>query len=415
MTFLLLIVKNLTRNKIRSVVTALSTMVLVFVCTLVWSILAFLDSVTAEQSQNLKAIVTERWQLPSQMPFAYASSLSEGAASDPDDVQPEDAMTWQFYGGSLDPKNRTRDNSLFAFGLEPDKLLTMMDELDELPPERKAELAAVVDKMRGNRQALIVGRNRLAAINKQVGERIKLFGLNYREIDLEFEIVGVFPEGRYDNAAAFDREYLLAALDAWPATHNGRPHPLAEKTLNLVWLRVPDMQAFTQVDQQIEESPLYASPSVKCETASSGRASFLEAYRDLIWGMRWLLGPAILVTLALVIANAISISVRERRTEFAVLKVLGFRSHHVLLLVLGEALLLGVTAGLLSAGLTYYFVNNVAGGIPFPIAFFQAFYIPLDALGWGAGIGVLTALLGSALPAWSARSVSVSDVFAKVA
>ena len=58
--------------------------------------------------------------------------------------------------------------------------------------------------------------------------------------------------------------------------------------------------------------------------ASSGIASFLDAYRDLLCGMRWLLVPAILVTMALVIANAISISVRERRMEMAVLKVLGF-------------------------------------------------------------------------------------------
>ena len=57
--------------------------------------------------------------------------------------------------------------------------------------------------------------------------------------------------------------------------------------------------------------------------------------------MRWLLVPAILVTMALVIANAISISVRERRTEMAVLKVLGFHPTQILLLVLGEALLIG--------------------------------------------------------------------------
>ena len=46
--------------------------------------------------------------------------------------------------------------------------------------------------------------------------------------------------------------------------------------------------------------------------------------------------------MALVIANAISISVRERRTEMAVLKVLGFRPGQILVLVLGEALLIGV-------------------------------------------------------------------------
>ena len=49
--------------------------------------------------------------------------------------------------------------------------------------------------------------------------------------------------------------------------------------------------------------------------------------------------------MSLVVANAISISVRERRTEMAVLKVLGFQPRHVMLLVLGEALLVGFLAG----------------------------------------------------------------------
>ena len=60
-------------------------------------------------------------------------------------------------------------------------------------------------------------------------------------------------------------------------------------------------------------------------------------------------------------------------------------------------------------------VNWVYGGMPFPIAFFPAFTVPWWALGWGFSIGAGTGLLGSFLPAWHARSVKVSEVFAKVA
>ena len=79
-------------------------------------------------------------------------------------------------------------------------------------------------------------------------------------------------------------------------------------TLNLVWLRVPDQDAFQKVRTQVEDSPLYSNPAVKCETAASGVSTFMEAYRDLIFGMRYLLSPAIIVVLCLVIANAISTS-----------------------------------------------------------------------------------------------------------
>jgi len=414
MTYWILIFKNLRRNVVRSTLTALGVMVLVLVVTMIWSILAFLDVATAEKASNLKGIVSERWMLPSQMPFSYAASLSEGAARDVGDVRPTDSMTWQFFGGSLDANTRTRENSVFAFALEPEKLLTMMDELDSLPPGPRAEFAQTVEKLARNRQGLIVGKTRLAAINKQVGDRITLYGLNYRGIELELEIVGLFPEGRYDSSAALDREYLNAALDAYPGKNNGQPHPLSSKSLNLVWLLFPDRQAFEAVGQQISESPFYTSPAVKLETSSSGVATFLSAYRDLLWGMRWLLAPAILVTLALVISNAIGISVRERRKEMAVLKVLGFRPNQVLGVVLGEALLLGSVSGAVSSIATYLFVNHVIGGVGFPIAFFGEFYIPDAALWWGLAMGFGTSFVGSIVPAWSTRTVRVVDVFSKV-
>src|SRR2546430_2010196 len=100
------ILKSLSRNKFRTSLTSVAIVVLVFVVTLIWTVLYFLDMVTAEKSQDFRAIVTEKWQLPSQMPFAYAGSLSEGAAKRPGDVRPQDSVTWSFYGGTLDPAKR---------------------------------------------------------------------------------------------------------------------------------------------------------------------------------------------------------------------------------------------------------------------------------------------------------------------
>lgn len=410
-----LIIKNIRRNLLRTALTSMAILVLVFVVTLVWSVLYFLDLVTSEKTSNFKAIVTERWQIPSQMPFAYATTLSEGAAKNPGDIRPQDHMTWQFYGGTLDPDKRTRENMVFAFAMDPQKLSTMMDDLDSLPADQARDLAEGIRKMKEKPHGIMVGQDRLKTINKRVGERFKLFGLNYKDIDLEFEIVGTFPDGRYNQSAVMNREYLNNALDVYPKTHVDKKHPLAEKTLNLVWLRVPDSESFERLAEQVTSSPNYATPAVKCETGSSGISTFLEGYRDLIWGMRWLFSPVILITMALVIANAISISVRERRAEMAVLKVLGFQPRQVLILVLGEALFIGTFAGVLSAGLTFVGINYLVGGIKFPIAFFPAFFIPKAAVFWGLGMGALTSLAGSLMPAWSARTVKVSEVFAKIA
>ena len=415
MKFLVLILKNVARHPLRSTLMALGTVVLVFVVTLVWSVLAFLDMTTAEKSRDFKAIVTERWRIPSQMPFTYATTLAEGAARVPDDERPMDSMTWQFYGGSLDHGPITRQNILFAVAMDPGKIRTMMEELDQLLPDQAVELDEAITKLQKKRNGIILGRDRLAAINRRVGDRFTVYSMMYKGIDLEFEIVGIFPSGRYDNSAVMNRDYLNEAIDAYGRKAGNPKHPLADKSLNLVWLRVRDKEAFNRVAAQIESSPNYANPAVKCETASSLVSASLEAFRDLIWGMRWLLAPAALVTLSLVISNAISISVRERRMELAVLKVLGFRPYHILLLVLGEALLLGTCAGLLSAALTFGGINYLMGGLKFPIAFFGSFKVPTDAMWWGPAMGATTALLGSIVPAWTARNVKVAEVFSKVA
>jgi len=416
MKFFLLIFKNVRRNLLRSTLTILGTMVLVFVVTAVWSILALLDLVTQEKKENLKAIVTERWSIPSRMPFTYAGTLAEGAARDPGDLRPTDSMTWQFYVGTLDREKLTRENFVIALAVEPEKLATMMDGLDDLRGQEKEALDKAIRALQENRRGIIVGRTQLAHTNKRVGERFTASGIGeFKGIDLEFEIVGVFPPGRYDQMGAINRDYLNKELDGYPLKHNGRKHLLADRSLNLMWLKVPDSDAFNRLTAQIDAAPYYRSPAVKCETASSGIASWLEAFRDLIWGMRWFLAPACLVTLSLVIANAISISVRERRTELAVLKVLGFSPTQILLLVLGESLVLGAGAGLASAALTYAVINWGLGGIAFPIAFFDRFMISAHALWWGPATGGLAALAGSFLPAWSARNIRVADVFAKVA
>jgi putative ABC transport system permease protein len=410
MKYFLLIFKNLRRNLLRTTLTCLATMFLVFIVTIVWTIVWFMGKVTAEKSKDLKAIVTERWQIPSQMPWAYASSLCEGAAQTPGDVRPQDNMTWQFYGGSLeeDKSKRTRDNIVFFFGMDPHKIIPMMDDAENFDP-------ALIRDLASNKKGAIIGRERLQALKKKVGERIKVYSFNYTDINLEFDIIGQCPEGRYNQSAFMNRDYLNDQMDVYKKDHRGTPHPMADKTLNLVWLRVPDMDSFERLSGQIMGSPAYQTPAVKCETASSGIAAFLDAYKDLLRFMEYIFVPGVLATIALVVATAISISVRERRTEMAVLKVLGFQPRQIMLLVLGEALILGAGSGLLTATATYVLVDLVLGGIKFPIAFFPAFFIPVNALVWGFAIGAGTALVGSVIPAWAASSVKVSEVFAKVA
>jgi putative ABC transport system permease protein len=76
------------------------------------------------------------------------------------------------------------------------------------------------------------------------------------------------------------------------------------------------------------------------------------------------IGLAVAFTILLVTANTMSMAVRERRTEIAVLKTLGFSSTLVMSLVLVEALALGALGGGLGLLLAQLLVANLAD-LPF--------------------------------------------------
>jgi putative ABC transport system permease protein len=397
----------------------MATMVLVFMITMIWTVLYFMDLITRERARDLKLIISERWQLPSMLPMTHANYLDPSHPQFLSELHgiygPDDFMTWSFYGGTMDAKNMTPEKLLFFFTMDPTKIRPMMDDLGDLDP-------ALIAKMTDPRkpEAVLIGSEKLRTIGlenafRETGSaRVKLTSINYKDIDLEVEIVGVLPDGRYNQSAIMRVDYFNSAFDKY-ARDNGRQHALSGKRMNLIWVRVPDRPTFDQVGSIIEKHSVFADRPVKVETASSGISSFLDPYKDLLLGMRLLLVPAILVIMSLVMANAISITVRERRTEMAVLKVLGYRPNQILMLVLGEALLVGAVSGLVAAAATYGFFNLKWGGIPFRIGFFPVFRIPDFALIWGLALGSSTAFLGSFLPAWSARSVKVSEVFARVA
>jgi putative ABC transport system permease protein len=264
--------------------------------------------------------------------------------------------------------------------------------------------------MARDKQAVFLSPSRLKAMNVQVGQTLKLYGLNYRDLVLEVEIAGTLPDGKYEGVGFMNRAYLLDLLDAY-RRDKGEAHPMADKVVNLIWVRLPTKEAFERLAGLVNDRKYFGTVPVKLETASSGIGTWMAAFKDIFWGLKYILVPAMVGIMCLVVANAISISVRERRTEMAVLKVLGFQPRHVMLLVLGEALLVGFLAGAMSSLLAW----GLLGNFKFQIMFFGAFFVPAMSLVYGPLLGMAVSFAGSVGPALSAKDVKVAEVFAKVA
>jgi putative ABC transport system permease protein len=281
----------------------------------------------------------------------------------------------------------------------------MVEDLDPIDKE-------VVDKLAHTTNGCLLGRKRLKTLNKKVGEHFKVTGSQPAGIDLDFEIIGVLPKGRWDENGFMNAHYLNQAIDTYGREHPASKPVLDRRRIDMFWIEVAKREDFPQVVTQINTSPEFRAPPVKCETFASLVANFLDSYSGFIWFLEWVLVPGSMFSMVLLIANAISLNVRERVKELAILKVIGFRPRHLMLLVLGEAVLLGAVSGLVAGGLIYWLVNTFAGGVS--VGGSEPFPVPWQAFLWGGSVGGATALFGSVVPAWTACSVRASQVFARM-
>lgn len=417
-----LVFRNIRRNLLRTALTYVALFVLTGMLTFIYSIVDFLGGITKEKEDNVQVIMTERFGAPSQMPRGSVEKLRGILESGlPPEARPRDLkndfMVWSFVGGSLDLEKRTQENTIFLLALEPNCILTMLDyqglSKDDLTAEGYRELEESVRLMKEDKRNIIVGKERLEIMGKSVGDTIKVYSLGYKDLVFEFKIVGTYPqESRWGKSATMRLDYFNDSIDAGKTTVAPRP-------VNLVWVRMPNKAAYEQLATIVNDPKNFNEPQTKMETASAAIGSFLEPLKDIFWGVKFLVMPAIVVIMCLVVSITITISVRERRTEMAVLKVLGFLPWHVMGMILAEAILIGIMGGMLSTWLVYFAPRGIelmkeTFGLKIQIAFFNNFKAPFAIVYYGPLLGMMVGIIGSIVPAWSSRRVKVSEVFAQV-
>lgn len=71
-----------------------------------------------------------------------------------------------------------------------------------------------------------------------------------------------------------------------------------------------------------------------------------------------IISMVIIGVILLVLSNTMAMTARERLSEYAVLKTLGFGARHLIILIIGESLLIALTGGLLGILITYPAANG---------------------------------------------------------
>jgi putative ABC transport system permease protein len=161
------------------------------------------------------------------------------------------------------------------------------------------------------------------------------------------------------------------------------------------------------IDARFENS----EAETKTETEAAFRADFMAMIGNLALLFNSI-GMAVIFTILLVTANTMSMAVRERRTEIAVLKTLGFTSGHVMGLILGEAVLIAALGGAIGLGLSALIINalpNVPSIGPM-VRGFPNFGLHMGVASLSLTIALLLGLAAGFMPALGAYRSRIVDM-----
>jgi putative ABC transport system permease protein len=165
--------------------------------------------------------------------------------------------------------------------------------------------------------------------------------------------------------------------------------------------RVADPTQSGRIAEKIDALFANSPNETRTQPAKDFAIQFMKQLGDIGFILRAILG-AVFFTLLFLTGNTMMQSVRERVPELAVLKTLGFTDTKVLALVIGESLLLCVTAAAVGLALSYLLIpliQSVLSGVD----------LSHGAQPSGLGVAVLLALLVGAPPAIRAMRLNVVD------
>jgi putative ABC transport system permease protein len=160
------------------------------------------------------------------------------------------------------------------------------------------------------------------------------------------------------------------------------------------------------IDAEFANSPY----ETKTETESAFAANWVKQFGN-IQKLIVAIGTVVFFTLLLVTGNTMAISVRERTSELAVFKAIGYSDLMVLIFVLAEALVIALIGGGFGMLLAVLAVPGLAVALN---GLLPSIILAPSMLLFGLGVAIFTGILSGILPGWGAMRLRVVNALRRV-
>jgi len=375
MTTASFILKNALRNKRRATLSVLSVAVSLF---LLVTLLVALREITLPPSDvgaALRVAVRNKISIANLLPARQLPTVERIPG-----VEAVTPFTW--YGG----KYKNEEGMTFAqFAMDPKKLRSVFTEARMKEEEYKA--------FEEIKDSCLLGKITAEKYKLKVGDRITLPSTVY-PCTLDFKIVGIYAGTPDDRNMLFRQDYLDEGSGV-------------TGMVGMWWLKVKSAEDMPKVIAAINKAFENTSAEVRAETERAFQLGFIS-----MWGniklLVSLVSSAVVFTLLLVTASTMSMAIRERFRELAILKAIGYRRRELFAFILAESFTLALAGAVIGVGgaytlFTYGDVAKMTNGI------FVMLEVTPKIIGIGVSVAALLGIVASIMPSLAVAKMSVVD------
>jgi putative ABC transport system permease protein len=314
MKFFPYVFKNLFRKRTRSILTLGSILVLLFAICIMGTLLATLSRDPSDGKGMYRLVVRHKVSLTNFIPEAYGEKIRQLGGI-------EEMSIWCWFGGKY--IDYSAKNQFARFAVEPDRFLKVFDEARIIEGSAEDWIS--------DRSGALVGDLLMEKYGWKLGQKVTLAGDIY-PITVELTIRAVYT-GPQNAALFFNWKYVEEAL------------PRIKGRIGTFYIKADSPEAAARLPKEIDAMFENSDTPTKTETEKEFQNGFLSMLGNIKLILNGI-SIAILFVILLITANTIAMSARERVTEIAVLRTLGFRKGTILGMILGESFLLSIFGSL---------------------------------------------------------------------
>lgn len=256
-----------------------------------------------------------------------------------------------------------------------------------------------------DRRGALIGRQLSEQYGWKVGDTIPLKGTIYGG-NWEFTVRGIY-DGRDDTTITrqmyFHWEFLNETMR--------ERFPRAADRTGVFVVGIADGQRAAEISQAIDSEFSNSIAETLSETEKAFQLGFVAQSETIVNAIR-LVSFVVIVIILAVVANTMAMSARERTSEYATLKALGFSPGFVAALIVGESLALTLLGALFGIGLTFPVIDAFRGavGTAFPVV-----RVTAETVLWQFAAMLIVGLLAALAPAVRSARIRIVDGLRHVA